>query len=193
MTISYIGNIPNAHIRDHQRKRLYESEEECSFWNDITVLSINNIKHLVGSISAWAEIKTPTIILEGHTYVYATQDTIVLPYTRAQTLPFICHEMSHVINYNSIDADHHGRNFASTYLKVVRQFIGLTSYRELLGSFRKHRVKYRRKKIEIKVPKIMAMKNGRKTDQGVSTEDQSCKICRILSNNNISEIEKQIA
>ena len=193
MAISYIGNIPNAHIRDHQRKRLYEAEEECSFWNDITVLSINNIKHLVGSISECAEIKPPTIILEGHTYVYATQDTIVLPYTRTQTLPFICHEMSHVINYNSIDADHHGRNFASTYLKVVRQFIGLTPYRELLGSFRKHRVKYRRKKIEIKVPKIMAMKNGRKTDQGVSTEDQSCKICKILSNNNISEIEKHIA
>ena len=54
--------------------------------------------------------------------------------------------MSHVINYNSIDADHHGRNFASTYLKVVRQFIGLKSYRELLESFRKNKVKFRRKR-----------------------------------------------
>jgi len=193
VAISYIGNIPNAHIRDHQRKRLYEAEEECSFWNNITVLSINNIKHLVGSISEWAEIKPPTIILEGHIYVYATQDAIVLPYTGTQTLPFICHEMSHVINYNSTDADHHGRNFASTYLKVVRQFIGLKSYRELLASFRKHKVKYRRRKIEIKIPKVMEMKNGRKAFNSVSTEDQSCKVCRILSNNDVAEIEKQIA
>ena len=27
MAISYIGNIPNAHIRDHQRKRLYEAQK----------------------------------------------------------------------------------------------------------------------------------------------------------------------
>ena len=58
--------------------------------------------------------------------------------------------MSHVINYNSDEADHHGRNFASTYLKVVRQFIGLTSYRELLESFRKHKVKFRWQKRNVK-------------------------------------------
>ena len=150
MALSYIGNIPNTHIRDHQRKRLYEAEEECSFWNDITVLSISDVKYLIGSISAWAKIKPPTGILEGHTMVYATQDTISLPYPVTKTLPYICHEMSHVINYNSDEADHHGRNFASTYLKVVRQFIGFTSYRELLESFRKHKVKFRRQKRNVK-------------------------------------------
>ena len=39
----------------------------------------------------------------------------------------------------------------------------------------------------------MDMKNGRKTVQGISTEDQSCKVCRILSNNDVDENEKQIA
>ena len=37
------------------------------------------------------------------------------------------------------------------------------------------------------------MKNGRKTVQGISTEDQSCKVWRIPSNNDVAEIEKQIA
>ena len=39
----------------------------------------------------------------------------------------------------------------------------------------------------------MDMKNGRKAFNSVSTEDQSCKVCRILSNNDVAEIEKQIA
>ncbi len=186
MAISYIGNIPNTHVRDHQRKRLYQAEEECSFWDDINVLSINNIKHLVDNISEWAEIKPPTIILEGNTHVYATQDTIVLPYTDTQTIPFICHEMSHVINYNSTNADHHGRNFAYTYLKVVRQFIGLKSYKELLGSFRKHKVKYRRKRMQRRGPKTMTIKNGRKSIHDIAAENPSCKICKLF-------IEKQIA
>ena len=54
-------------------------------------------------------------------------------------------------------------------------------------------LKYRIRKIEIKIPKVMEMKNGRKAFNSVSTEDQSCKVCRILSNNDVAEIEKQIA
>ena len=50
--------------------------------------------------------------------------------------------MSHVINYNSDNADHHGANFATTYLQVVKQFIGKEDYTELKHSFKTFNVKY---------------------------------------------------
>ena len=91
---NYIGDIPNTHIRDFQRKKLYQAEEDCLY---------------------------PT----------------------SKSLPYICHEMSHVINYNDPDkADHHGANFAGTYLQVVKEFIGEEDYQELLNAFKHRKVKY---------------------------------------------------
>ena len=74
--------------------------------------------------------------------VFATQDTIVLPYPVSKTIPYILHEMSHVINYNSDNADHHGKHLTTTYLSVVQEFIGKDAYLELKQSFEKHKVKY---------------------------------------------------
>ena len=49
-----------------------------------------------------------------------------------------------------------------------------------------------KKIVEIKDPKIVTMKNGKKAVQGVATEDPSCKVFRILSNKDVAEVEKQI-
>ena len=73
---SYIGNIPNTHIRDFQRKRLYQAEEQCSFWNNISILSSPEVISLIQNISKSFNIKTPVIITTGHELVYATQDLI---------------------------------------------------------------------------------------------------------------------
>ena len=142
MTKSYMGNIPNTHVRDFQRKKVYRAEEKCGFWNIITVLNIQQVEILVKLISEWSEIPRPEIIEDGHQMVFATQDTIVLPYPVSKTIPYILHEMSHVINYNSDNADHHGKHFTTTYLSVVKEFIGKDAYLELKQSLEKHKVRY---------------------------------------------------
>ena len=49
-----------------------------------------------------------------------------------------------------------------------------------------------RKRVEIKDPKIVTMKNGRKAVQGVAAEDTSAKVLRIISDKDAAEFEKQI-
>ena len=140
----YVGNIPNTHIKDYQRRRVYQAEEQCSFWDSPKILSSEETKTLIVTISKWAGIHPPTIEV-GDTgkipIAYATQDTIVLPFPIAKSIPFICHEMAHVINYNSDNADHHGVNFCATYLKIVKEFIGELEYKSLQVAFHNCNVK----------------------------------------------------
>ena len=143
MIKNYIGDIPNTHIRDFQRKKLYQAEEDCLFWNNVHILPNDKVIDLIRTISKFFNIKTPIIATTGHELVYATQDLISIPYPTSKSLPYICHEMSHVINYNDPDkADHHGANFAGTYLQVVKEFIGEEDYQELLNAFKHRKVKY---------------------------------------------------
>ena len=51
--------------------------------------------------------------------------------------------MSHVINYQIGPADHHGPNFASAYMEVVKTFIGQKECIELEQAFKKFGVKYK--------------------------------------------------
>ena len=140
---NYIGDIPNTHIRDFQRKKLYQAEEDCLFWNNVFMLSNAEVINLVQNIAKSFNIKTPIIATTGHELVYATQDLISIPYPTSKSLPYICHEMSHVINYNDLEkADHHGANFATTYLQVVKEFISEEDYIELKQAFDRRKVKY---------------------------------------------------
>ena len=150
MSKSYLGKIPNTHVRDFQRQKVYDAEEQCGFWQeglDNPPLRGAEIKLLVGKIAEWASIKQPKILYETSYNIptaYATADALVLPFIRANSLPYICHEMAHVINYNSDNADHHGKYFTLTYLKLVKQFISSTASVELRIAFRKKRVQYAR-------------------------------------------------
>ena len=49
-----------------------------------------------------------------------------------------------------------------------------------------------RKQVEIANPKIVTLKNGRKAVQGVSAEDPTSKVFRILGDSQVAEVEKQI-
>ena len=142
----HIGDIPNLHLSDDQARLVYEAEEQCGFWNDLTVLSLAEVKDLVKRISVWAGVFVPKVITEGHTdstIAYATSTSIVLPFPFAKSLPYICHEMAHVINYQSvIYADHHGKNFTSVYLQIVRAFASPRNYLELKKAFDKTKVQY---------------------------------------------------
>ena len=148
MRKTYLGVIPNTHVRDFQRKKVYDAEEQCAFWQEglkHPLLSSEEVAVLVKNISEWASIKQPDILYEpSHAFpiAYATADLLVLPFKRASSLPYICHEMAHVVNYNSTKEDHHGRNFTHTYLQIVKKFIGVLASRELKQAFKVQRVKY---------------------------------------------------
>ena len=49
-----------------------------------------------------------------------------------------------------------------------------------------------RKVVDIVVPKIVTMKNGRKAVQGFAAEDPTSKVFRILGDKEVAEVEKQI-
>ena len=137
-----MGDIPNTHVRDYQRKRLYVAEDSFKYTGDTEIHTREQVEALIHKISQWAKIKQPEILEEGHHLVYATKNTIALPYPISKTPPYIVHEMSHVINYNGSNADHHGKHFAGTYLKVVKKFIGSVAYKELHRSFITHKVSF---------------------------------------------------
>ena len=142
---TYLGEIPNSHVRDFQRKKVYSAEATCKFWSEVEILSLEEVKELITDIAIWASIPIPSLDIQGQEncpIVYATATEIVLPSASEWTLPCICHEMSHVINYNSQYADHHGKYFTTVYLSVVKQFIGLTAYRELQEAFDRTKVIY---------------------------------------------------
>lgn len=148
---SYRGRIPNIHVRDFQRNTLYEAESKCSFWNNFSIISSLEVHTLINAISKTFGIKKPLVklsscdfsqldikdlsLVAGEEPIYSTQSKIVLPFPVAQSSPVICHEMSHVINYQLGPADHHGPNFAKVYLEVVHEFIGEEEYQELKNQF----------------------------------------------------------
>ena len=137
-----MGDIPNTHVRDYQRKRLYDAEDSCMFWGNIEILTHKQVEDTIDKISQWAEIKSPTLIEDGHTLVYATKDTISLPFPITKTMPYIVHEMTHVINYNGSNADHHGKHFAGKYLEAVKEFIGSEAHKDLVKAFRQYKVSH---------------------------------------------------
>ena len=137
-----VGNIPNTHVRDYQRKRLYQAEDSCMFWGDTRVLTYEQTKKLIDRISFHTKITPPEIIEDGHKLTYATKDKIYFTYPSLKTLPTICHEMAHVINYNSENPDHHGKHFCGIYLELVKHFISVGSYKELIKAFRRYKVEY---------------------------------------------------
>lgn len=146
MGSTYIGDIPNPHVRDFQRKKLYEAEMITSFWSSFKILSRPEVKQLVKKISDWSGIESPTVAYEtsikNGRIAFATMSSLVLPFPLARSTPYICHEMSHVINYQKGPTDHHGPNYAGVYLNVIEEFIGTEAKQELQQSFNDSKVKY---------------------------------------------------
>ena len=142
MQKSWIGNIPNTHLRDYQRKKVYEAEADCSFWESPKTLIERSFREVINQIADWGKIQVPKIITEGHELVYATPTEIVIPYPNTKNRPTVCHEMAHVINYNTLNADHHCKYFCGTYLLVVKNFISANAHLELVKAFEKYKVDY---------------------------------------------------
>tara|TARA_E500000331_G_scaffold350594_1_gene395752 strand:+ start:668 stop:1096 length:429 start_codon:yes stop_codon:yes gene_type:complete len=138
---NWIGDIPNANVRDYQRKRLYNAEDSC-LWGDMKIMTYKQVEELIYKISQWAEITPPRLITDENSIAYATANIICLPSPITRTVLFVTHEMSHVINYKGKNPDHHGKHFAGTYLEVVKEFIGENTYNNLRKAFDLYKVKY---------------------------------------------------
>ena len=137
-----MGDIPNTHIRDYQRKRVYKAEDSCLFWGDTQIMTREQVEDVVYKISQWAEIKPPKITEDGHEITYATKDKISFTYPALKTLPYICHEMSHVILYNwkHVKNDYHGPNFCYIYLELIAWVLGRDTRNKLRKLFIKNGV-----------------------------------------------------
>ena len=142
MAKSWAGDIPNTHVRDYQRKKVYDAEDKCNFWDSPKTMAEHQFRGLINRIADWGKIQIPKIITQGHDLSYATPTEIVLPYPNTKNKPTICHEMAHVINYNTLNADHHGKYFCGTYLLIVKEFIGKDAHIELLKAFTQFSVDY---------------------------------------------------
>lgn len=56
----------------------------------------------------------------------------------------VLHELAHIFTPGHFAA--HGREYAATYLLLVRHFLGTAAHAELRASFKEHRVKYTKKR-----------------------------------------------
>ena len=147
-------DIPNAHVRDYQRQKVYDAEEQCVFWYNYNEVSQAETEQLIKDISTWAGINTPTLYTDNintphgikqrlaKQMSYATPIYVALSSNAVGSTPYICHEMAHVINYQRGPADHHGPHFAAIYLNLIATFIGEKERTELQHSFDKAAVKY---------------------------------------------------
>jgi len=148
-------SIPNIHIRDFQRQKVYDAEEQCMFWHIHPQTSQTKAEQLIHSVSTWANIEKPILYTGNKKTIptsirrrlakhiaYATPTYVAIPSNVVKRIPFICHEMAHVINYQKGPADHHGPNFTKTYLQLVGKFINEKARQDLQDSFDRKHVKY---------------------------------------------------
>ena len=59
-----MGDIPNTHIRDYQRKRVYKAEDSCMFWGDTQIMTREQVEDIV-SLVAYAKVCPSSIRLGG--------------------------------------------------------------------------------------------------------------------------------
>lgn len=67
----------------------------------------------------------------------------------AMTEWLLIHEIAHIVHHytaNKWDRADHGPQFAEIYLSMVSRFISVAAHDALKASFKKHRVRYKRKK-----------------------------------------------
>ena len=163
---SYRGHIPNKEITDYQRDRVYHAESQCKFWKEFIYMTAEDVKELIQAIAEWGGVRTPVVKLadqecfEGVQHedlwlvtraepIYSTKTKIVLPFPVAQSLPIICHEMAHCLNYNSDNPDHHGPYFCGMYLQIVKQFICVDEYLQLRTAFQERGVSFKIAKVKV--------------------------------------------
>jgi len=126
-------------MRDFQRARLYRAEREAlgeDPW--MKRLSFEECRQLVQSAARYVRGPVPKVVYYARRYATASAHEIILP--RWAWIPWIVlHEYAHLLT-----RDGHGPEFAGTYLRLVRRFMGKEAADALRKAYRLCRVKYRR-------------------------------------------------
>lgn len=145
--------------RDSQRSKLYRAER--AYFGDEMFgekMTLDECRKALDKIlaSAWvkrhygARLGLGVDLLDGrgsrngraHSPMFCVP-RIHLPKV-CRTLPVLCHELAHVVTPN--DKTAHGWQFALNYLRLVGHVLGQHRQLGLRESFRKHRVRYKRKR-----------------------------------------------
>ena len=133
-------------MEDFQRQAVYDAEESCTFWLAGQHLSEEEADALIAKISKWASIEKPdcqfnAVDKDGDIFPVAKgmAHSIVLP-VFAMNQCYICHEMAHVITYQRKHIDYHGPVFINIYINIIKEILGLNSYKELINTFKSYNV-----------------------------------------------------
>ena len=139
--------MKEAKFRDFQRIKVYRTEEEWSGYTCGRELSHRHSRNLINSISEWAGIEPPIIMLnsrnpKGQIAFNATgnSELIRIPLW-AENIPTICHEMAHVINSRQGNFDGHGPNFCGLLIEIIHEFMGRDLGNELQWLFEMNSIK----------------------------------------------------
>jgi len=130
--------------RDFQRKKIYKAENaamRCCY--PVDRLELDECRQLVSRACKFLGLTTSPLVTDGRGTKRAsgTMSKINLP-KWARNKWIVLHEVAHACTPRSYPA--HGREFASTYLKLVRRFIGKIEAQILRDAFRQYKAKYRK-------------------------------------------------
>jgi len=136
--------------RDNQRQKVYRAERESLHnkgekFKDLKEVN-TYINHILSS-HYWKKLNGSWHIevRDGRGRKAACafdRETIALPKWARQDVVII-HELAHtVVNFNSRKVASHGREFAKTFLGLVKRFMGRESYLLLKESYKKNHVHY---------------------------------------------------
>lgn len=149
-------------VRDGQKSKLYKAEHEAFrgyVGRDVSTQAKYQAR--VDEITGSQWMRDATGVQDFKIRVrfssrIVNRATIFTRFGRIETgmQPAICnewvlvHELSHLAHDYTTKWDHaaHGRQFADLYLAMVSRFLGVEWHDRLKASFRKHGVKYKRRK-----------------------------------------------
>jgi len=144
---------------DKHAERLYLAENSVFSFRDPrnylgTLAAVERfLGHVVNSawfLERWPVMEDVEVKLHdgrGSQTAWASPNVISLPRWARRKL-VVLHELAHVVTWQCYGKDRpaHGRTFARVYLRLVRHVLGQEAARELRWAFRRHRIRFQRRK-----------------------------------------------
>lgn len=169
--------------RDNQRSRLYASEWECFGWPKMEFDDIDELSEYVWKVLSnhWVqqkyelarkmvngEVKLKISNGSGQRRALArrTDDLMWISFPRkTRARHIVLHELAHILT--PMEFAGHGREFARTYLSLVRIIMGVEKEKQLKAAMKKHKCKYSKTHTRWKGP--------------ISQEEKDVMLARLLA------------
>jgi len=176
-----------ARPRDSQRSRMYASEYECYGWSKMEFQSMPELeeylwsvlenRHVLSKYKMARDIVAGTQKLkvsagQGHRRALVRFELAHISVTfprKTRCKWVVLHEIAHMLTPREAAA--HGREFARTYLHLVKLFLGRETEKKLKTAMKKHKCKYSKTHTRWKGPipqeekdaMLARLREGRKT------------------------------